>query len=500
MNITKKRLYISGMSCINCQNKIENKLKNTIGIEEATVSYNTGVADIKYNSDIISLEDIAEEIDQLGYEVLQEDEKAKNDMTRTISLLVIMISLYILFQQLGVLNLLAPSQLADTKMGYGMLFVVGVITSVHCVAMCGGINLSQSLNVNQNDINNANKLKILKPAFLYNLGRVISYTVIGFILGLVGMLIGGFFDTGISALFQGVIKIIAGIFMVVMGINMLNIFPALKQLNVRPPQFLVKKINKKKRANNTPIVVGMLNGLMPCGPLQSMQIVALASENAFVGAFSMFMFSLGTVPLMLGFGSLISVLGKKFSQKVMSVGAVFVVVLGLSMLSQGGSLSGLFFSNTLLMIIIVLSIIGVIVSSSFSRQNKLANVIVVCVVIFVSSIMGNHLHNNYSTNESQTALQDVQIIDGVQVVSSTLDSGKYPSITVQAGVPVKWIIDAPKGSINGCNYKMLMKEYGIEHTFSEGENVIEFTPTKSGTFQYTCWMGMIYGNVSVLDK
>lgn len=46
---------------------------------------------------------------------------------------------------------------------------------------------------------------------------------------------------------------------------------------------------------------------------------------------------------------------------------------------------------------------------------------------------------------------------------------------------------------------MLLRSYGIEHTFTEGENVIEFTPTKSGTVQYTCWMGMIRGNITVTD-
>lgn len=47
---------------------------------------------------------------------------------------------------------------------------------------------------------------------------------------------------------------------------------------------------------------------------------------------------------------------------------------------------------------------------------------------------------------------------------------------------------------------MLLKEYGIEHEFTEGENIIEFTPVKSGTVQYTCWMGMIRGNIFVTDE
>lgn len=72
-------------------------------------------------------------------------------------------------------------------------------------------------------------------------------------------------------------------------------------------------------------------------------------------------------------------------------------------------------------------------------------------------------------------------------------------IAIQAGKPVKWIIDAPKSGINGCNYRMFLPEYGITHTFQEGENVIEFTPSDTGTFPYTCWMGMIRGSIRVTD-
>jgi plastocyanin domain-containing protein len=64
---------------------------------------------------------------------------------------------------------------------------------------------------------------------------------------------------------------------------------------------------------------------------------------------------------------------------------------------------------------------------------------------------------------------------------------------------VKWVIDAPKGSINGCNNRMLIREYGIEHSFKTGENIVEFTPAKAGNVQYSCWMGMIRGNIAVTE-
>ena len=96
-------------------------------------------------------------------------------------------------------------------------------------------------------------------------------------------------------------------------------------------------------------------------------------------------------------------------------------------------------------------------------------------------------------------LDGVQVVDGVQLVDSTLVPGRYPTITVQAGMPVRWTIDAPAGSINGCNYRAIIQEYGIEHDFTEGENVIEFVPTAAGTYPYSCWMGMIQGSIIVQE-
>jgi plastocyanin domain-containing protein len=70
---------------------------------------------------------------------------------------------------------------------------------------------------------------------------------------------------------------------------------------------------------------------------------------------------------------------------------------------------------------------------------------------------------------------------------------------VRRGIPVRWIIDAPAGSINGCNNRMIIREYRIEHRFNPGENVIEFTPDKTGKFTYSCWMGMIRSSITVVD-
>ena len=229
-------LNIGGMTCINCQNTIENGLKYTEGVTGATVSFSKGTADVEYDEKRISKDDIIKVIENLDYEVISPDKSSSFDPVSSVSILVIIVALYYICQSLGILNRLVPASLADTGMGYGMLFVIGLITSVHCIAMCGGIGLSQSLPKKEDLSGNASKLQTFVPSLAYNLGRVCSYTVIGFVLGLIGMIIGGGSDVGISSLLQGLLKIIAGLFMVVMGLNMLGIFPWLRKFTIHPPK------------------------------------------------------------------------------------------------------------------------------------------------------------------------------------------------------------------------------------------------------------------------
>ncbi len=318
-----------------------------------------------------------------------------------------------------------------------MLFIIGLFTSLHCVSMCGGINLSQCLN--NNVISDKEKLSTVKPAFLYNLGRVISYTIFGGIVGGIGSVI------SFTGWMQGLVQLIAGIFMVIMGLNMLNIFPWLRKLNPRMPKFFAQKVKSKN--NNSPFFVGLLNGLMPCGPLQAMQIYALSTGSVIKGALSMFLFSLGTVPLMFGLGALSSYMSRKFSNKVMKFGAILVVVLGFVMFNNGLALSGI----------------------------------------------------NISQGSAANSAVRAEIQNDIQVVTTELKGRRYEPIIVEVGKPVKWNIQASNGSINGCNNRMIIREYGIEKSLESGDNIIEFTPTETGTYTYSCWMGMIRSKIYVVN-
>lgn len=179
MALITKRIRISGMSCINCQKRITAKLRGTPGIREASVSYREGTARIAFDSAVITYEQIAKIIDHLGYKALPD---GKTGFGRAALLSALVLVLYVLLEKTGLLNLLVPGKLAESGMGYGMLFVVGLLTSVHCIAMCGGINLSQCLP------GSVRQKNALLPSLCYNAGRVISYTVIGLVLGLIGLL------------------------------------------------------------------------------------------------------------------------------------------------------------------------------------------------------------------------------------------------------------------------------------------------------------------------
>lgn len=228
-----EKLYINGMTCINCQTRIASALNSRSGITEVSVSYETGTAEFSYDPEMVSLDQIITMIGDLGYEASAQNTSKKKVILKAVREIMIIVVLFFLLQRCGILNRLVPNSLADSEMGYGMLFVIGLITSVHCIAMCGGINLSQTL---QKDTSTEISKVMFRNTLEYNIGRVVSYTVIGGVLGAVGALAGIGSSLQTSTLFQGILKLFAGIIMVVMGVNMLGIFPGLRRLAVHIPE------------------------------------------------------------------------------------------------------------------------------------------------------------------------------------------------------------------------------------------------------------------------
>lgn len=459
--IARLDFFIDGMTCTGCENRIENALRGSKGIETVHVSYADEKAMITYDSGVIEKAAIEKIIEDAGYQIrepyqrglrqaqTQNSRKQKTSIAQVLGIVILLLAVFMIVNRFGGFSIFNSFPLAEEGMGYGVLFLIGLLTSIHCVAMCGGINLSQCVPNQTISKDAKSKFASLRPGILYNLGRVISYTVIGGVVGALGSVI------SFSGWAKGIVAIVAGLFMVIMGLNMLNLFPALRRFVPKMPKVFARKINEEKSGKNiSPLYIGLLNGLMPCGPLQAMQLLALSTGSPLTGALSMFFFSLGTVPLMFGLGALSSFLSRKFTRKMMQISAVLVVLLGIFMFQNGLGLSGFFVPTTLA---------------------------------------------GFTEDKSDNLVEAAKVDEGIQLITTQLSSGSYEEITVSVGVPVKWTIQAAEGTITGCNNKLLIPAYGIEKKLEVGDNVIEFTPTESGTVPYSCWMGMIRSQIHVLE-
>ncbi len=441
-----KQLHVKGMTCGACEMRIEKKLRDIDGVAEVKADSASGRVSVTYDESKVDINQIKQAITAIDYEVsdtivkstAHPNEKVNYPQIAVIAIIVFAASM--LINRLGGFGFFNYFPEATEGMSYAAIFVIGLFTSVHCVGMCGGICLSQCVAPGrENGSGSETKTDRIRPSLLYNMGRVISYTAVGAIVGALGSVI------SFNGFMRGAVALLAGIIMIVMGLNMLNIFPWLKRFRFGLPKSLTNGLQGK---SNRPLYIGLLNGLMPCGPLQAMQIYALSTGSPVQGAISMFLFALGTSPLLFGFGAASSLLSKKFTAKMMTACAVLVIVLGVGMFNTGLSMSGF---------------LGI------------------------------------GTETANAADFQPVIEDGYQIVTIEVSRRAYAPITVVKDIPVKFNLHAEAENINGCNNAIIIPEYGIQKALQPGDNIVEFTPTEAGIIPYSCWMNMIKSSITIVE-
>ncbi len=441
--VIRKTLNVEGMSCSGCENKIERALNKTDGVKKVRASSARAHVYVEYEEDKVNINKIRDKIEALDYKVTGEKgappagtkDDIKKSLLQVFGLGIIIFAVYFILQNTIGFNFIPK---IDQSMSFGLLFVTGLLTSLHCIAMCGGINISQCMTAGKDEA--AGKFKGFLPSFLYNSGRVVSYTVIGGIVGAVGSVF-NFSNTA-----KAIIALIAGVFMVFLGLKMLGIFSFLDKINVRIP-FLSSTKLAEKASGYGPFVVGLLNGFMPCGPLQTMQLYALGTGSFLTGALSMFFFSVGTVPLMFGVGAASTLMSKKVTANVFKISGAVVMLLGLIMVNRGLSFAG--------------------------KPVTLA---------------------------SNTGFKVAQVEGNTQTVEIKVSPNSYEPIVVQKGIPVRWVIHVSESDLNGCNNAIVVPKYNIQKKLVPGDNIIEFTPQEEGTIAYSCWMGMIKSRIDVVNN
>lgn len=442
-------IIVEGTTCESCATIIKKQALRVNGVKAIEFDYATERGEVIFDEKKTNIDEILYKIEEKGYTgyLLDESASPNSGMKKTIgwvaAVLGLLVAGYFLLSFVEGIQVPELSQ----NMGYGLLFIVGLLTGFHCVAMCGGFVVSYTAKAAKEG-----KSTHLSHA-AYGFGKTVSYVIIGALFGLLGSFI------AFTPMLRGVVGILAGLFLVLFGFKMLNIIPWLRRFSLRTPRFIAQWVGEKNTKHSSPLVIGLLNGLMlACGPLQAMYIMAAGTGSMFEGAKLMLIFGLGTLPAMLGFGYLASVVSNKATTKILKASGVVVIVLGVIMLNRGLALTG----------------------SGYDGSSLIAS---------VSAASGNGI-----TGDAVTLTPD-----GYQEIRmDVLASGWNPdTFTLQKNVPVRWIIDGKE--ITGCNNAIQVPAYGLEFDIRPGEQVIEFTPTETGTVSWSCWMGMIPGTFIVTD-
>jgi copper chaperone CopZ len=252
--IAPLRIVVDGMTCSHCEQKIEKAVGTLAGVTHVTASAPLSEVMVYYDPALVGQEAIFAAVRNAGYVVRDGPSagslkagapsadaapapKPTAGSIRFLGLIAVVAAIYLIIRYtVGFTFLPAVSQ----SMGYGLIFVVGLITSLHCIAMCGGIVLSQGIKKQGGGIDPAagaapappgegGLTSKLMPSLLYNGGRVVSYTIIGGVVGALGSLF------SLSQALKGVMPIVAGAFMLFLGVRMLGIFPWLSRLRIRFP-------------------------------------------------------------------------------------------------------------------------------------------------------------------------------------------------------------------------------------------------------------------------
>jgi sulfite exporter TauE/SafE/copper chaperone CopZ len=423
----KLNLKIKGMHCQNCSKKIKDAL-NSIPVEELEVSFE--------REEVVCVTDNANavigEINKLGYAAeMVENRAAKNNNYKgLIAALLFLLGLYLIIKNTVGFN--SALQLQE-QVSYGILFILGIATSLHCLSMCGGIVISQSMAFE----------KPVKATIQYNLGRVIAYTAIGAIVGGIGSVV------SFSPMVKSYIMVFAGTFMILMGLSMLQPFAFLRRYIKLPTFFDASSLKKNK---NAPLLIGLASGFMPCGPLQTMQIYALGTGSIINGALSMFVFSMGTVPLMMGLGAISGYISSGLSRRILKLSSVLVIVLGLIIVNRGLALQG-----------------------------------------------DDSLNKLIKSEAAASKIMLPEMMNGFQVINTSANLNGYEPnyFVLEKGKPVNWVIWGD--AITNCNNEIVIPKLEISQKINEGYNIIKFTPEKTGELVFSCWMGMLDGKFIIVE-
>ena len=318
MKTCEIEIKIRGMICRACTDAIEVALMSVRGVVSAKASYFKGCARITYDPDICDETGLFRSIENAGYET---GEKGKIEYL--VDIICAALTAFLVWLLMNLKLNVVPETYEGASLGY--IFFIGLLTGTHCIAMCGGIMLSQT----------GAAVSPIRAAAGSNAGRLVSYTVMGAVFGSLGMVI------SYTMQVKSIAFTMIGILVALIGINMWGLLPGLRSLLPQQNSFCSVTAGARRRFASRPLIAGLLTGVMPCGSMYAMWLFAMSGGSAGRGALVMLAFALGTVPLMLLFGSLGSLIPRKYMKYMIKLSAVLVTAFGIKMLLGGLKMSGL---------------------------------------------------------------------------------------------------------------------------------------------------------------
>ena len=317
-------LAVTGMICGHCEKSVREALEAVPGVASAFVDLGSGCATVTL-AEPVGDETLIAAVEDIGYgaKLLTPAQRVRAIAGFFVALAGVIVFGWALRHAFGI-DLLAFVPSPDASATLGALFVAGLLTSLHCAGMCGAMVIGGSLSARSGDVAQRSRGPWF-TAFIYNVARIASYAVVGAAVGAAGSVLAP------GPAFRGAVQIVAGCAMLLFAARMLGWLSfRLPQLSFAPQVPFLSNRHLSLRA----AVLGLATGLMPCGPLQAMQLWALGSGSAARGALGMAAFGLGTAPLLFAFGAAASALAKRRAL-LARIAAALLVALAAGMVLRG---------------------------------------------------------------------------------------------------------------------------------------------------------------------
>lgn len=334
-----------------------------------------------------------------------------------------------------------------------VIFITGLtVGGLTCLAVQGGL-LASVIASREEELSKDRKWHAIRSTGAFLITKLIAYTLLGFILGTFGGAI------NIGGRVQAFMQLAAGIYMVIVALNLLNIHPIFRYAIIQPPRFLTKLVRNQSKSKDifAPAFLGAMTVFIPCGTTIAMEALAISSASGVNGALIMFAFILGTIPIFFGIGFLTSILGDAFKTKFFKLAAVLVIFLGIT------SING-------------------------------------ALIAFGSPVSFNSVTkgiNNLFIQKNSNLNMSVAINQNPQITITT--SGYYPNlIRVKKGLPVTITLIGKDAYSCASAFRIPSLGIGVNLKSANDIQKITFTPTKTGEIPFTCSMGMYTGVIEVL--